>query len=201
MANRDSEALLWLCKELLGECLRLHSFSVVHEFLPTLNEFERDWTLQYLFWQSLIGKNWWLAELCLENGVSLTPQEISDCGPLHTAMSNCVGSAHVIAWLIANGAEIERRAIGSSNATPLIHAVALGMNEIVTMLLEHGADPKARTVIDDDETALMIAARTGNEIAAKLLVAYGAEAEQENRWGQNAAELTRLREKKRKQEK
>ncbi len=59
------EAVNWLFGELLGECLQTGSFSLVEEFLPLLDDFERDELLRYLFWEALIHRKWWLAEKSL----------------------------------------------------------------------------------------------------------------------------------------
>ena len=89
MGPAYKETVEWLFCELLNECLKSGSFFIVEEFLPSLDDFEREALLHYIFWKALVSRKWWLAELCLANGVCTAPSDTSDVGPLHTAMHSC----------------------------------------------------------------------------------------------------------------
>jgi hypothetical protein len=193
MRTEYQEALAWLCTELLGECLRSGEFSIVQEFLPILEDQEREQLLHYLFWQALGARKWWLAEDCPANGVFVAPSEVYLDNPLHTATYFCGDCPDVVGWLLDHGAQIERRDLALGNSTPLIHAVGAGLNDVVELLLQRGADVNAHTEVDDDQTALMVAAEAGNERAARLLLANGADVERKDRWGRDAATLAELK--------
>ena len=190
-APKKKEALKWLFSQLSDEALRRGDFSIVHEFLPVFDEFERQELLRFLFWESLRSRVWWLAEECLTCGISVSPSEAYADGPLHTAMRLLDDCADVIAWLLAHGADIERRDLADGNTTPLIHAARAGLNGVVKLLLQKGADPNASTIVDDDETPLMIASETGNHEAVSLLLSGGADIMRKDRWGQDAGERAR----------
>jgi len=191
MAPVLNNSMAWLIDELYSECLKSGNYSIVKEYLPILDDTEQYELSNHLFWKALIGRKWWLAEICLSNGVCLVPRETYDCGPLHNAMSFCGDSPDIIEWLLAHGAEINRRDWSQANSTPLIHATASCLNETVDLLLRHGANPNESTIIDNDDTALLMAIKTNNVKAIKLLLEYGADSTIKNRWNQDAATLAK----------
>jgi len=182
----EQSAHRWLLRELIEDFSRNSNVGHIHEFLEWLDGFDRDVVLQALFWYAIEGREWTLAEHCIEEGYVLAPEEVSDCGPLHDAL--WLGDrADVIEWLIQHGAEVDRR--GVSNMTPLLFAIGCGYENSARILVQHGADVNASTEVDDDTTPLMAAAETGNRAFVEMLLAHGADRERKNRWGKNAAEI------------
>src|SRR6266850_6064834 len=75
-----------------------------------------------------------------------------------------------VEFLCNNGADAN--SMDFSEATPLLHAAALGYEEIVRILLAHGANPNVED--HTGETPLSSAERSGNKKIVEMLIRAGA---------------------------
>lgn len=99
-----------------------------------------------------------LLDYLLKKGANVECLGPYDRTPLHTAA--LYGSLPAVAWLVAQGADINRAEKGRFQAnTPLHNAAFAGHVEIVDFLLQKGANP--RLLNKTDATALMEAIEQG----------------------------------------
>ena len=78
-----------------------------------------------------------------------------------------------VEFLCRCGADVN--AIDFSEATPLLHAAALGCEEVVRILLAHGANPNVSD--NTGETPLSSAVHSRNEQIIEMLIKAGAKSE------------------------
>jgi ankyrin repeat protein len=106
-----------------------------------------------------------VAEYLLARGADVNAVSRNAAG--YTALTGAVASGHkeIVAWLLANGADVHHRY--GAGYTPLHTAAANGHLEIVGMLIKAGTDPAART--NDGKTPLSFAeGRKHAEVAVFL---------------------------------
>jgi len=105
--------------------------------------------------------------------------------PLHLAAH--FGQKDVVAYLLAQGADVDARSRNPLGNTPLHAAAAGGAPTCVALLLRQGADPNAAYL--DGLTALHVAASNGDDATARILLASKAEPDMRTHEGKSALDL------------
>lgn len=99
------------------------------------------------------------------------------------------GQQELVAWMIEQGADVNKPARNAMQVAPLHSAVARQNVELCRLLLEHGADVNARQA--RGVTPLHSAAHSGNAALIELLLAHGADPSLAMDNGRRPADLAR----------
>jgi len=183
--------LRWLCDEVLRAFRKSRDIKTVLLGVETAGTNDRTRLFDCVFWSLVSGKDWELAETCLQHGYHLESLESYEYGPLYRSMERYGDNAQIIRWLFDHGADIERRVI--NHWTPLHKAVNSRCIHVAECLLERGAVVDSRTIIDDDHTPLMIASAIGDLRLVELLLRYGADPSLTDAAGRDSASIARKR--------
>jgi ankyrin repeat protein len=122
-----------------------------------------------------------MLELFFERGANIN--QVNNIGEQALLLAAWKGHRHIVDWLLAHGARINRE---EGQWSALHYAAFSGHKALVLHLLDQGADINARS--PNGATPLMMAIYDGKPDVAKELIARGADTRLRNDWGDGAME-------------